>query len=575
MHLFSILMACSGGGGSDDGPIPSDYTSTTGPNHCDAVEGDEIWAADLNPHVVDCSLYFEGRSLTIGPGTIVQVANDVALYFSYYGEASGLLVDGTDDYPVEIGSGASNERGAWSGILVYEAADDANMAIKNTVISEAGGYGAYGALSVDGADILVKNLTVQRSEEAGFYLANGARFAEGSAGLVVVDSDQAGAMAADNADSLPDEGAELTDNDDARVWIGGATVTESATWGSPGVSYVVSGNTYLEGIAGQPAVLTLEAGVEIQAANDIALYLSYYGGSSGLWAKGTTESPVVFTSADSRNPGAWGGILAYGDTDDASFSLANTEIHFGGGYGSYANLYCSGTNPTIVGLLTTNSEEAGFYLDDGARFTDASSALAAQDNAYAGAIGADSADSVPEDGASISGNDVNGVIVTGGTLTESATWGNVGVPYLAETLYVEGDAGSTAVLTIDAGVTVAFFADSSLYLGYYGGSAALRVQGTESEGVTFTAAESPEAGEWGGILMYDAVDDDQTVLEHFTIEYGGGYGSYANLSFDDASPTIRNAQVQHSEEYGIYTDGDAAPILDNVTYSDNAAGNRN
>ncbi len=570
LHALGILGCGSSGGDGDRDP--SDYTSSTGPDHCGDVTGSEEWAADLNPHTISCSVYVEGGSVTVRPGTVVQVANDAGLYVSYRGERGGLVLDGTASDPVVFEGAASSERGAWSGIAIYDAADDAQLSFQHAEISGAGGYYTYGNIHVEAAEPVVSNVVLSRSEEAGFYFTSGARFADGSSNITVLDSAQSGAMAADNADSFPEAGADLGDNDDPRIWLGGGDVVVPVTWGNPGVAYALGSSVYLEGTANTPAVLTVQAGVQVEVANDVGIYLSYRGGASGLVTEGTAADPVLFTAAQTREPGAWSGIGAYDAVDDDAFRLAHTTVEYGGGYYTYGNIDCHGANPTIDNVALETSEEAGFYFTDGARFADGSIALTCTGNAQAGSIGVDGADSVPEPGAALTGNDWDVVYVQPGDLTESATWGDLGVPYAAGTIYLEGTGANPTVLTLEAGTTLAFTNDAGLYVSYRGGAAALVAEGTEVAPVTFTAAEFREAGAWSGISMDDATVDAQSSLAGIVVEFGGGYYSYGNIHLDDASPTIAGATITASEEGGIYLGGDASPAISDTTYARNGSG---
>ena len=40
------------------------YLGTAGPDHCGAVEGDEVWSKASNPHIISC--YVDGISIAIG-----------------------------------------------------------------------------------------------------------------------------------------------------------------------------------------------------------------------------------------------------------------------------------------------------------------------------------------------------------------------------------------------------------------------------------------------------------------------------------------------------------------------------
>ena len=574
--LASLSAACTGGTpAKGSGPSPDDYASTTGPDHCGTITTDEIWAADLNPHTVSCDVYVEGGTLTVAPGTHIQVANDAGIYVSYYGVAAGFETIGTADFPVVFSGVGADERGTWSGIGIYDAADNTALAIAGTEIHNAGGYFLAGALTIDAATVAVTDLVVTGSEEGGVSVGNGGEFAEGSANLSVSDSAIAALMAADTVHTFPESGADLSSNDDARIHVAGATLTESAEWNNPGVPYMFDGDVYVEGTGSVAATLGIGAGTELQWAQDKGLYIAYYGQHAGLWVKGTEVEPIVFTSGNADEPGAWSGIGAFDATDDANFLLLNVVVHDAGGYFLSGAVSISNATVKAENLTISASEEAGFYLNDAAAFTADSSGIAVNGSAWSGTIDANTAGTLPEAGSNLTGNTTDGVRVTGGTIDASAEWGDAGVPYLiVDDVFVEGTAVTPAVLTLDAGVTLAFGNDKGVYVSYYGGSAGLIAAGTAEALVRFTAADHVEAGAWSGLLFYDATSDADVDLSYIDIGYGGGYSAPGNIVTYGADIAVRHATVHDSEEYGIYAE-DATPTLEDVSYANNASGNRN
>lgn len=578
--LFSFaftLPACTGGtpAGKGGGPSPDDYTSTTGPDHCGQITSDEIWAADLNPHTVSCDVYAEGGTLTIAPGTLIQVDSDKGVYVSYYGAAAGFETLGTADFPVVFNGSGADERGTWSGIGIYDAADDAALSIAGTEIDNAGGYFLSGALSIDASTVHVNDLVVSKSEEAGVAVMNGGEFADDSENITVKDSAIAAQMVADTVATFPERGANLSDNDDARVRVAGGTVAASCEWDDPGVPYMFDGDVYVEGNGTDPATLQIGAGSELQWGQDRGLYIGYYGQHAGLWVKGTDADPILFTSGNADEPGAWSGIGAFDATDDNNFLLTSVTINDAGGYFLSGGLSISGATVTAQSVTITNSEEAGFYLYDGAAFSDDSSGIAVNRSAWSGTIDASTASTYPEAGSNLTGNTTDGISITGGTIPATTAWGDAGVDYrITGDLFLEGTADATTVLTLDAGVTLAFGNDRGLYVSYYGGSAGLVAAGTADAPVTFTAAQHAEAGAWSGIILDDAASDSDIVLEHVDIGYAGGYGSTGDIAAYGADFTVRHATIHDSEEYGIYSE-DSTPTLEDVSYAHNASGDRN
>ena len=163
--MVLIALACTSGGGKDDTGAtdgtdgtdgsdgtddPGHTTSTAGPEHCGQISEDEVWAADM-VHVITCDVYVEGAVLSIGPGTEIQVENNLGLLVSYSGSAAGLMVDGRGSDPVRFHGADQASAGTWAGISIYGASQPGQLSLSHTSIEDAGGYGADAALGI--ADI--------------------------------------------------------------------------------------------------------------------------------------------------------------------------------------------------------------------------------------------------------------------------------------------------------------------------------------------------------------------------------------------------------------------------------------
>lgn len=129
------------------------------------------------------------------------------------------------------------------------------------------------------------------------------------------------------------------------------------------------------------------------------------------------------------------------------------------------------------------------------------------------------------------------------------------------------------MLTIAEGVEVQLSDDNGLYVGYYGGAAGLIAQGTPHEPVVVTVSEQlAEGNVFGAIAFWDDAVDEQSLLEHVDIGFGGGSWFDGNVMIDDASPTIMDAYIHDGARCGIHLDGDSDPILEDISYSNNAEG---
>jgi len=555
--LLSTLSACTSPKDPDTTePSPDDFTSTTGPEHCGEVAPGEVWAADNNPHVITCTVNVEDADLMIAPGTVILVEADSGLLVSYYGGLGALSIEGTASDPVTFSSAETGAAGDWQGILLYENTTSASL--HNVDISDAGGAYADGAIVVDGTEATLSSVTVSNTEDCGLSLADGGRLSADSSDLTLTGSDWPACADAQTVDTLPAAGSTYTGNTSDHVFVRGGTVDADVTWEDLGVPYGIDGSVYLEGTDTDPAVLTLSAGAALAFNDDAGLLLSYYGSLSGLRAEGTAEAPVTLSALFDTGRGTWQGVMIYDSAVDAELSLVNTTISSAGGSYSDANLEVEDAEVFAEGLTLLDAEGGGFRLSGSARFADGSSGLVVTGSESAGWTEASGAGSVPEPGAALSGNDLDAVGVFGGTISDSPTWGDLGVPYrVSDNVYLEGPSDTAAVLSITEGVTLTFADDAGLLLSYYGEPSGLVVEGTEAAPVLFTAADTEEAGAWRGVLVYDDADDTQLSLRELTIKFGGGSYSDANLVVDDATIAIDAVTFSGAPDAGFALTGTA------------------
>lgn len=552
--------------------------STAGPEHCGTITADEVWAPDLNPHVITCDVLLEGGTLTIEPGTQILAADDHGLLVSKNGGTAHLDVRGTEAAPVLFAGQSGAAPGQWKGISVHPAAGDVSFA--HTTIDAGGGFNSTAGLRIEGVEVRIDHLTVTNAEEWGLDLHREGRLSAEAVGLQIhgvagwpvrVDPDW--------VDTLPALDSDYTGNTNDGIHIEAPndllTIRRTSEWEDLGVAYHAFDSLSLEGDAQNPAVLTLLDGVVVMFAEKAALEVAADGGRAGLVTKGTAERPVTLTSMSSLDRGAWSGLAIADDADDAALHLAHTVIEWGGGFNSTACLTTEAVELRVEALTLRGCEGAGFVLQNGA-FADGSSGLRVTDSERVGEVHVPHVHTMPVDGIDLTGNDLDVVsVVTLGpeSLTEAVTWRDLGVPYRVEDpLSLEGTANAPAVLTIEAGTTLAFVGGARLELSRDGGAAGLRAIGTADAPIVFTGADAFDPGAWTGIVIHGNAVDADTVLEHAEVRWGGGFNSEANIRIIDASPTIRDSVIAGSDCWGIQLQSGAAPTLANVTYENNACG---
>jgi len=151
--------------------------------------------------------------------------------------------------------------------------------------------------------------------------------------------------------------------------IGGGGIRYPRTWEYFEDGYTILGNITIYSASYNNydhARLTITPGTEFSFAEGIQLQVGYtssyyYGGE--LWAEGTEENPITFTSLNGE-PGGWNGIYFENSSDNysATSSLKYCTIENGNSY----NVYCSSTvQPSLIENCTfKNSAGYGIRLYD-------------------------------------------------------------------------------------------------------------------------------------------------------------------------------------------------------------------
>ncbi len=123
-----------------------------------------------------------------------------------------------------------------------------------------------------------------------------------------------------------------------------------------------------------------------------------------------------------------------------------------------------------------------------------------------------------------------------------------------------------ATLTIGEGVEIRFNQNRAMYIGTTTSPGTLVCQGIEANPVLITSNQTEHTrGYWYNI--YFRQYSDASVLEHTTIEYGGG--NYSTMIYLESSDVeFSHCELRESSNYGIRILGDSAPVLDYVQIHD-------
>lgn len=303
------------------------------------------------------------------------------------------------------------------------------------------------------------------------------------------------------------------------------------------------------------ATLTIEPGATIQFANNAGLKVINGG---GIIAKGTSDSPIIFTGTESSK-GHWKAISFNAGCDSSQCKLIHTVVEYGGAGDSLsAEIMCENASPTISHCHIRSSASNGVFLV-GANGPNEFSYNTITLNEQAPILIAAALVSNVDESCDFSGNGMDAIRIYGdGYIQSNTNWPKFNVPYrIAEDLRVKN-----SILTISPGVKMQFEAGTGLEVMEGGG---LWSEGTVTDLITFTGVAA-QKGYWEGVSLFDGAKDDVCRLANCVFEYGGGNPQRSSLIYCEyASPDIYSCNILNSIGYGIVFVGNSHPSI----FSDN------
>lgn len=186
---------------------------------------------------------------------------------------------------------------------------------------------------------------------------------------------------------------------------------------------------------------------------------------------------------------------------------------------------------------------------------------------------------VPDlNGATLTGNDVDQVVVYPNVIEDSEIWPATTYRVLRLVGGVEAFRVRGGELTLQAGTTLRIESDQKILVRGGGGLSAV---GTVDAPITLTSAD-PQSGHWGGLAFIDT-DNPMNRLEHVIVEYAGGNGfgtadQSANVVVTHGTPVrskvaILNTTLRASNGYGLFVRGGSSlSEFENKTLTGNMAG---
>ena len=303
-------------------------------------------------------------------------------------------------------------------------------------------------------------------------------------------------------------------------------------------------------------------GCIVKFASGTELLCGQYSSPGAIKAIGKADSTILFTSnVGTPSPGDWDDIgLEEGTMSTTQFSYCTFE--FGGSNNGYGDLYLSGTSAKIDHCHFRKSLNNGIYCASDAYFSSFTSNTVDSCTKYPVHIDANQVGSL---GASstfrgnAAGRDM--IEVVSGTVAQSQTWANQGVPYLITGNVWISDASNNPVLTLAPGDTLKIAPGFEILVGHYAAPGALSAIGTASSPIVFTTSvASPQPGDhWSDIGIYEGATSS-TQFDYCVIEYAGNSSGSGAVYVYNSAPRITNCTIRHSSDYGVYSSTSGAPF---------------
>lgn len=565
--------------------------TVAGTLHEHDIAGSETWTLAASPHVVRGKVTVggaAGATLTIGGGAEVVFENGTGLTFDSAGRGA-LVAQGSASQPIVMhGVGTTASPGSWIGITLLGAAQSE---LHHVTMTGCGGPRSFpddepAACLVAGhrfpgvdPTLLLDDVTVRDASSAALVLQGQARFAPGSAIFSARDvRGHVATIPAAAAGGFP-RGGSFIGNDINELRLDGDTIRQSDTWDPAGPAWVVTGAVLIEGA--QSPVLTIAAGASLTFAFRAGFVVGK-NAPGALRVGSNSGAAVNLTTAD---PNGWAGVVFFASALASSITNAVLENCGSGndsGYGAgcifvVGNSFGSAPAPDLQSITIRNAVDVGVGLVGGGRFGAGSGNLViTQTHGSIGApmyMDADAVPSIPT--GTYTGNALDVIWIFSGQVTKTATWHNVGVPYMMrQGLGIESS--TSPVLTLEPGVELRFSPGGLIGVGVVS-PGGLRALGAAGNPVLFTG-EFTFAGAWMGVVIGPKAVAN-TLLDQVTVDYAGADdGTYATaIRVDkDYGPIVQHTLMRRSGGCGItrvsgstWTTSFTAPALGN-TFQNNA-----
>ncbi len=526
-----VILGATGLGGCGDGAVsvdpkpeaapeksspaqrvaPSPYTRVDGcPERLAEIETvDRFIPQGCGPVRVDKTYRLDAGSLTVEPGVVLEFEPGAELALGLLKTTKVALL-GSKESPVilrpappEGPDEVLEEQRRWPGIRLYKGASNA---VLEHVLLESVGDPDRGAIYIESEGVTVDKVEMRGVAGLAIYV-NSKGSLRSFAGNTIRE------LVGPTSMFLPAASMRAVQEDNelpagSSIRLLGDHLRGKHRWADPGVPVIVGGRVEIAGSQEKPADVTFSAGLELHFDEDGYLNVGYYD-PGVLAVEGTADSPVLFTSHESRGPGAWRGVNLY---KHASASFTHTVFEHGARYVDRGVIYANSEAGVSLRDVTFRDNRSGIvlYRDkiqleafSGVRFERTPRPLMIDPEVFA-AVG--------------EGNSFGGerVIIDDGVIERDTVWRDPGAPVeLRGPLSVDG-----ATLTLAAGLQLMARDGFGLEVGKEE-PAALRVEGGEGRPVKILGLND-RRGTWDAIHLYGGAESPESELRGLYLRNAGG-----------------------------------------------------
>lgn len=509
----------------------------------------------------------KGVTLTVAPGVTIIFAKETRLELT---EDQVLSAVGTAAEPICL-TAEQPTRGYWAGVR-FMGTQSAENKLDHVIVEYAGSTTAdseaaavKGAADSRGVKLSLSHSTLRESKGWGLHLG-GSAVVGAFAGNTLTKNTLGPAKVSSEVVGVLDAASSYKGNDRDQVVVDAQYVSKAATWAALDVPYFVDSGLRAS------ADWTIAPGTTLVMAKGVKLTIE--ADAAALIASGTAAKPIRFTCEEQKR-GCWHGIHFDGSNNTRN-ALAHVTVEYGGDTTSDKDAACvrltgdsHGVQAKLSDTTIRECQGWGLYATGSAVLPGFTGNTLTKNTLGPVALGSEAVHQLLPT-SSYTGNDVDRIDVRDNDLSKAVTWEALDVPYRINAVIVP-----KLVWTIAPGVTLLMAKGSGVEVS--GDASAFHAAGTAAKPILITGVEKT-SGAWESII-FGSSNNAANVLEHCTIEYGGGGTAKGHMGMIIATSdshgvtaAITNSTIRHSEVYGLWLGLYAKVTQSGNTFSNNKLG---